>query len=95
MSRFRLAQLARTDLAEIRHYISQDKPAATKRQISTFFDRFHTLAAHPEMGERRPELGADLRSFAVGNYVIIYRPIPRGVEIARVVSGYRDLEALS
>ena len=60
MSRFRLAQLARTDLAEIRHYISQDKPAATKRQISTFFDRFHTLAAHPEMGERRPELGADL-----------------------------------
>ena len=32
--------------------------------------------------------------FTVGNYVISYRPIEQGVEIARVVSGFRDLEAL-
>ncbi len=91
MSRFRLSELAKTDLAEIRHYIARDKPGAAGRQIASFFERFHTLARHPEMGQRRPELGAGLRSFAVGNYVIIYRPTSEGVEIARVVSGYRDL----
>lgn len=94
MSRFRIAELAKTDLAEIRAYIARDKPGAADRQIARFFERFHMLARHGEMGQRRPELGADLRSFAVGNYVIVYRLITDGVEIARVVSGYRDLEAL-
>ena len=94
MSRLRLAHLTRTDLAEIRHYIARDKPGAADRQIATFFEKFHALATHPEMGERRPELGEDLRSFAAGTYVIIYRPIPQGVEIVRVVSRYRDLEAV-
>ena len=59
-----------------------------------FFERFHTLARHAQMGQRRPELGADPRSFAVGNYVILYRSISEGIEIARVVSGYRDLDTL-
>lgn len=93
MSRFRIAELAKTDLADIREYIARDKPGAADRQIARFFERFHMLARHREMGQRRPELGADLRSFAVGNYVIVYRLIPDGIEIARVVSGYRDLEA--
>jgi len=94
MSRFRLAQLARTDLAEIRHYIAQDKPRAADRQVAEFFEKFHLLAKNPEMGEKRPELGPNLRSFGAGNYVIVYRPIREGVEIARVISGYRDIEAL-
>ena len=94
MSRFRLAHLARTDLAEIRHFIARDKPGAADRQIAAFFEKFHALATHPEMGERRPELGENLRSFAAGTYVIVYRPISEGVEIVRVVSGYRDLDAL-
>ena len=94
MRRFRLAHLARTDLAGIRHYIAQDKPAAADRQIATFFEKFHVLATHPQMGQSRPELGSNLRSFAIGNYVIIYRPTSEGIEIARVLSGYRDLDVL-
>ena len=94
MSRFRLAHLARTDLAEIREYVARDKPVAADRLIATLFDRFHLLAKNPQMGEGRPELGQGLRSFSVGNYVVVYRPVSEGVEIARVVSGYRDIEAL-
>jgi len=94
VSLFRLAELAKTDLAEIRQYIARDKPDAADRQIARFFERFLTLARRPELGQRRPELGADLRSFAVGKYVVVYRPSSEGVEIARVVSGYRDLDAL-
>ena len=94
MSDFRLAPLAKTDLAEIRHYIARDKPMAADRQIARFFERFHSLATNPLMGQSRPDLGPNLRSFSVGNYVVIYRPISEGVEIARVASGYRDIEAL-
>jgi toxin ParE1/3/4 len=94
MRRFRLSQFAKSDLADIRHYIRQDKPAAADRQISAFFRRFQMLAGNPELGQRRPELGSELRTFSVGNYVIIYRASAGGAEIVRVVSGYRDIEAL-
>lgn len=74
MRRFRLSPLAKSDLAEIRHYIRQDKPAAADRQIAKFFHTFHTLTRNSELGQRRPEFGLDLRTFSVGNYVIVYRP---------------------
>jgi toxin ParE1/3/4 len=94
MRRFRLSPLAKSDLAEIRHYIRQDKPLAADRQIAKFFHAFQMLARNSELGQRRPEFGSELRTFSVGNYVIVYRPFAEGVEIARVVSGYRDFEAL-
>jgi toxin ParE1/3/4 len=94
MSRFRLSFLAKSDLAEIRHYIRQDKPDAADRQIATFFRAFRALAQNSELGERRPEFGPELRVFSVGTYVVVYRPHEAGVEIARVVSGYRDLEVM-
>lgn len=94
MRRFRLSPLAKSDLAEIRHYIWQDKPVAADRQIAKFFDTFQMLAGNSELGQQRPDVGPDLRAFSVGNYVVVYRPYIEGVEIARVVSGYRDFEAL-
>lgn len=94
MSRFRLSPLARSDLAEIRHYIRQDKPVAADRQITRFFQTFQMLAANCDLGQRRPELGSGLRAFSVAHYVIVYRPFDEGVEIVRVVSGYRDFESL-
>lgn len=94
MRRFRLSSLAKSDLAEIRHYIRQDKPTAADRQIAAFFQTFQMLAKNSELGQRRPEFGPDLRDFSVGNYVIVYRPFVEGVEIARVVSGYRDMKTL-
>lgn len=94
MRRFRLSPLAKSDIADIRHYIRQDKPLAAERQIAKFFHTFQMLARDFELGQRRPEFGSDFRTFSVGNYVIAYRPFAEGVEIARVVSGYRDFEAL-
>jgi toxin ParE1/3/4 len=94
MRRFRLSPLAKNDLAEIRHYIRQDKPVAADGQIAKFYQTFGMLAKNWEMGQRRPEFGPEIRTFSVGTYVIVYRPFAEGVEIARVVSGYRDFEAL-
>jgi toxin ParE1/3/4 len=94
MRRFRLSPLAKSDLADIRHFIRQDKPAAASRQIAKFYDAFETLGRHSELGQQRPELGPDLRTFSTGTYVIVYRPFARGVEVVRILSGYRDVEAL-
>lgn len=46
------------------------------------------------MGRRRDKLLPTLHSFPVDDYLIFYRPIAEGIEVVRVVSGYRDLEAL-
>jgi len=35
-----------------------------------------------------------LRGFSVGNYLIFYRQIENGIEVERVLSGYRDFNAL-
>ena len=94
MNRYRISRQARYDLAEIRHYIARDKPLAADRQIEAFFKRFQMLAANPEMGEPRPDLADNVRSFSLGNYVIFYGPMPSGIEVIRVASGYRDLGTL-
>jgi toxin ParE1/3/4 len=50
-----------------------------------------TLSSNAQMGERRKDFASgDLRSFSVGKYIIFFRPARDGIEVARVVSGYRD-----
>ena len=46
------------------------------------------------MGGKRNELLALLRSFAADDYLIFYRAIAGGIEILRVASDYRNLDAL-
>ncbi|OWY66762.1 plasmid stabilization protein [cyanobacterium TDX16] len=53
-----------------------------------------TLANFPNMGRRRDELAPGLRSFPVDAYLIFYRLVENGIEVERVVSGYRDLDTL-
>jgi toxin ParE1/3/4 len=85
---------ALADLAEIWAYIAFDSAV----QADAFADRvdrkFQSLARRPAMGRRRPELATDLRSFAVGHYVIFYLAISQGVVIVRVLHGARDIDSL-
>jgi toxin ParE1/3/4 len=52
------------------------------------------LAKQPGMGEARPELAEGLRCFSVGNYLIFFKPLSDGIEVVRVLSGARDIDAL-
>ncbi len=52
------------------------------------------LANFLEMGKLREELAKNLRSFPVEDYLIFYCQFENGIEITRVISGYRDLESL-
>ena len=85
---------ARIDLRELWLHIAKDKTSAADRFLQTIDEKCRMLAKHPEMGQWRPELAPNLRSFPVGNYIIFYRPIDGGIEVVRLISGSRDIDAL-
>jgi toxin ParE1/3/4 len=62
----------------------------TRSQISSFFS-----PANPKIDRDRDEdLRPGLRSFPVGEYVIVYRIQDEDVLILRVLRGSRNVEAL-
>jgi toxin ParE1/3/4 len=52
------------------------------------------LAEFPEIGESRPQLGAHVRKWTVGNYVVFYRVEADAIVIIRILHGARDLGRL-
>jgi antitoxin ParD1/3/4/toxin ParE1/3/4 len=47
------------------------------------------------LGHTRPDIvGGDVRFWLVHSYLVAYRAGTRPLQIARVISGYRDAEAL-
>ena len=66
-----------------------------KREIEEIEDGFWLLAGNPRAGRRRDhDLRANVRSFPVGEYVILYRIEDYGPLILRVAHGSRDLKRL-
>ncbi len=94
MSAFDVSPAALHDLEEIRDYIAKDSPPRATKQIEKLYDRFHTLASMPGAGRLRPNLGADVRSFAIAPYVVFYRLQGDVVLVMRVLHGARDVDAL-
>jgi toxin ParE1/3/4 len=95
MARLFFAPAAQEDLQALVEFIARDKPQAARRWPARLRERCRLLAKNPGTGERRPEfLSGECRSFSFGNYVIFLRPVPRGIEIVRVVRAERDLRSL-
>ncbi len=94
MSRFRLSCLAKTDLEAIASYIGDRNPSASVRELEKLLDRFSLLANNSLLGQLRPDLPGSPRSFAAGSFIILYKPIADGIEVARVVHAARDLGSL-
>jgi toxin ParE1/3/4 len=82
------------DLADIWAFIAEDSVKHADRFAAFIDSQFRALARQPNMGRSRPELASDLRSFPVGRYMIFYVPIPKGVEIVRVLHGARDIRSV-
>jgi toxin ParE1/3/4 len=94
MSRFRLSPRAEADIAEIRRYIAQENAPAADRFVGQLFDVFHLLGRDPKIGQQRPDLRPNLRSFSHGNYVVFYQLVSERAEIVAVIHGARDIEGL-
>ena len=85
------------DLDDIWYYVAtkSDSLDIADRLIDSIIDRFFLLASHPNIGRARDEdLRPGLRSFPVGEYVIIYRIQDQDVQILRVLRGSRNIAAL-
>ena len=65
----------RTDLVEIVLYVRRDNARAARRFLSTINDKLELLAEFPGLGRPREEPGRSVRSFPVGNYLLLYRRI--------------------
>ena len=96
MSRFKVSPRADGDLGEIWDFIAieRSKPVAAQKLLEKLCDTFSLLATRPFIGQLRNELSPGVRSFSVGNYVIYYRSIDDGIEVAAVVHGARDVDSL-
>lgn len=88
---------ADSDLDSIWYYVASESGSAVVADhlVDSITERFLLLAKYPNVGRRRDEdLRAGLRSFPVGEYVVIYRIQSGDVLILRVLHGSRDIEAL-
>ena len=94
MAGYSVSLQARRDLRDIEEFISDYNPVAADQLLARIDDQFPLLADNPFMGRERAELGDNLRSLRVENYVIIYRPADSGVEVVRVINGARDINRL-
>src|SRR6202789_936217 len=93
----RVAPEAEAELYNIWYYVAKESGSVeiADRLIDSITERFYLLPCHPHVGRHRDEgLRPGLRSFPVGEYVILYRVEELDVLILHVFRGSRDIEAL-
>ena len=93
MARIIRAPAAQADAVEIWAYIAEDNPSAADQLLDRFDRIFQKLATQPLLGKAVEEIAPNLRFIPIGSYLIFYRAIEDGVEIARVLHGARDVTA--
>jgi toxin ParE1/3/4 len=91
---YRLRPQAEADIEAIALYIAEDDPPDAKRWYEDIYRHCQRIGELPGIGVARPEVRPDLRSFAVRNYLILYRQTDFGAEIVRVVHGARQWDEL-
>lgn len=85
---------ARDDLIGIGRYIARDSPAAADRFVDRLAATSGSLAEQPGIGRPHPTR-RELRLFRVGEYLILYREVPDGIEVLRYLHGRRDLTQIT
>src|SRR5258708_19110967 len=88
---------AAAEIDDIWLYVARESGSIeiANRLIDTITDRFWLLAQHPQIGRRRDcDLWRGLRSFPVGEYVIIYRIEDDDTLILHVMRGSLDILGL-
>jgi toxin ParE1/3/4 len=88
---------ADSDLDGVWYYVASvsGSAEAADRLVDSITERFLLLANYPNLGRRRDDdLRPGLRSFPVGEYIIIYVLRDENVVILRVLRGSRNIQAL-
>ena len=94
MSSYSFSDAAVRDLDEICEYIAVQNSRAASQLFDRIRQKCKLVASFPNMGKAYSKLDPSLRGFVIDDYIVFYYPNSGGINIARVVSGYRDLEDL-
>lgn len=94
MAFYRKSTEAEADLLSIWRYIGQDNHDQATQLIDKLHGTMKMIADAPGIGRPRDDLIPGLRAFPVSSYLIFYREVPGGIEVARVLSGRRDLRSI-
>jgi len=93
----RVAPEVETELDGIWYYIANASGSleTADRVVDSITERFWLLANYPHLGRSRDQdLRPGLRSFSVGEYIIIYRIQHDDVLILHVIRGSQDIDLL-
>lgn len=90
---FILTRSASRDLDQIFEYVLENSgPGRALHVHDRLYEGFSKVAAHPNLGHARDDLGDELlRAWVVFSYLIIYRPDTKPLQIVRVIHGARDM----
>ena len=94
---YRVLPAAKAEIDAIWLYVATESGSEeiANRLIQKIANCFWLLVGNPRAGRQRDhDLGANLRSFPVADYVVIYRIEDFGPLILHVMRGSRNLKAL-
>lgn len=95
MNKVRRSASAENDLLEAWLYIAEDSVDSADRLLDQIEAEMGRLGVQPEMGRRRDELAAGLRSWPTSTpYILFYFAESDGIMIARVLHHARDVPAI-
>lgn len=94
MSSYSFTDAAVKDLEEICEYIARQNSQAASQLFDVIRKKCRLVASFPNMGKSYSKIATDLRGFVVEDYIVFYYPKQDGIDIMRVISGYRDFETL-
>jgi toxin ParE1/3/4 len=77
---------AEADIVDIAEYTLENwGERQMVRYVEGLHERFIRLAAEPQTGRRREEVGRGYRSIVHGSHIVFYRPTVRDLFIVRVL----------
>jgi|SRR5580658_4989417 toxin ParE1/3/4 len=93
--RITYSRRARTDIDQIWIYIAKESRDSADRVIDFISGACNLIRRSPYIGRKRDnDLGAGMRSYPSGNYLIFYRVKSGTVRVVRVLHGKRDIPAV-
>jgi len=95
MKTYSLSEKAIADLEAICESMSETNRDFAVKFFENVREKCRKVAQFPNMGKNYGEIKVNLRGFVVNNYIVFYFPRSDGIDVVRIISGYRDLESLS
>lgn len=96
MARLKYLDSAKDDLVNTLRYTTRESGSLAVGQqfVEALRHKCRHLASLPgHLGRPRPELRADVRSYAFRGYVIFFRYVGDVFEIINILEGHRDIDS--